>query len=432
MNSRVFEEKFSEKIPDVPGVYFFIGDRGEILYIGKATSLRDRIRSYFSQDILLARGPKISRMLDIAERIKWQKTDSALEALLLEAELIRRENPPYNTDAKDDKSWNTVVITKEKFPRILIERGRTIEQRDRGMQESGEGKNVQKYVIRSFFGPFPSGGMLKEALKIVRKIFPFRDSCKPPSERKETEKDIRPCFNAQIGLCPGVCVGAVSAVEYRKTIRNIELFFSGKKSVIVKRLEKEMRSAAKDLRFERASEIKKTIFSLAHIRDVAILSRDFLNREGGTGHAERIEGFDVAHLQGKETVGVMTVIEGGQAEKAKYRTFIIRRETNGNDFAALEELLRRRFGHEEWEYPSLIVVDGSHLQRRVAERVLLEFALKIPIVSVVKDEHHHPKGILGPKAEKDRSRENILLANAEAHRFAVSFHRKRRGKSFLA
>jgi excinuclease UvrABC nuclease subunit len=228
----------------------------------------------------------------------------------------------------------------------------------------------------------------------------------------------------------------VSAREYGKTIRNIELFFLGKKTMLVRNLEREMKSEAKALHFERAGELKKTLFALAHIQDVALLKRDMFgsvseSSSRGSFGVPRIEAYDVAHLGGSETVGVMTVVRNGETEKGEYRKFLIRETTNGNDFAALEELLRRRFGHPEWPFPDLVVVDGSHLQRHVAESVLRDFAIDIPVVSVVKNEHHQPKGILGPKKERDTHRDAILLANSESHRFAISFHRKRRGKSFL-
>lgn len=455
MTPETFNQKFAGELPDVPGVYFFLDAEGTVLYIGKATSLRDRVKSYFSQDILLTRGPKIVRMLELTGDIKWQETDSALEALLLEANLIHKYRPTYNTDAKDDKSWNYIVITKEKFPRVLVERGRKLEDRMSNAEEKSKNKELGiknkelRMKIRSMFGPFPSGGSLKEAVKIVRKIFPFRDACTPLDDVVHEEdagepdhhtsrrrKDAGGCFNYQIGLCPGVCVGAVSAREYGKTIRNIELFFLGKKTTLVRNLEREMKSEAKALHFERAGELKKTLFALAHIQDVALLKRDMFGLVSESPSRRsfgvlRVEAYDVAHLGGTETVGVMTVVSGSETAKNEYRKFLIRETTNGNDFAALEELLRRRFGHPEWPFPDLVVVDGSHLQRHVAESVLRDFALDIPVVSVVKNEHHQPKGILGPKEERDAHRDAILLANSESHRFAISFHRKRRGKSFL-
>lgn len=480
MTPEIFTQQFAEQLPDVPGVYFFLDGKGEIVYIGKATSLRDRVRSYFVQDMLLTRGPKIVRMLERAESIEWQVTDSALEALLLEAELIKKHRPPYNTDVKDDKSWNMVVITEEKFPRVLVERGRTMQNEKCKMKNGGgQGEEKQKYKSRKIFGPFPSGGSLKEAMKIVRRIFPFRDRCVPfegkirnvsssdhlvgaeenASHLKSgwippataggmTEKEgmakggrkgtkgTKLCFNAQIGLCPGMCAGKISAREYAKTIRNITLFFEGKKTKLVQNLEREMKREAKALRFERANAIKKTLFALGHIQDVALLKRNLFEKDRETfasvvGSSYRIEAYDVAHLGGKETVGVMTVVSGGSAEKNEYRKFIIRGDTHGNDLAALEELLRRRFAHPEWTFPSLVVVDGGTLQYHVAKAVLSEYSLDIPIVSVVKDDRHNPKGILGPTRERDAFKDDILFANSEAHRYAISFHRKRRGRAFL-
>lgn len=409
-----------KNLPDLSGVYFFLGEDGKILYIGKATSLRDRVRSYFSQDIAVTRGPKIVRMLKLVADVKWRTTDSVLEALLLESHLIKKHQPPYNTDEKDDKSYSYVVITKEKFPRVLLMRGRDINTSLASDATSGVGFGTLKYL----FGPFPQGGSLREALKIVRRIFPFRDTCVPLSGK--------PCFNHQIGLCPGVCVGKVTPQEYAKTIRNIRFFFEGKKKSLVKKLESEMKEAAKKQEFEKANELKKTLFALGHIRDVALLKKDFLSPSIGEGRVSfRIEAYDAAHLSGKNVVGVMTVVEDGRPEKGEYRKFKIRNES-GNDLASLEEMLSRRLNHPEWRLPDLIVVDGFDLQIRTAERILRERALNIPVVSVVKDASHKPKDILRNKNMAEKHHDAILLANNEAHRFAITFHRARRGKNFLS
>src|SRR3989338_3218417 len=225
-----------KKLPTSPGVYFFLGSRKKILYIGKAGSLRDRVKSYFSKDIALSRSPAIQKMVQDACDISFQKTDSVLEAVILEADLIKKFKPKYNTQEKDDKSFNYVVITKEDFPRILLVRGKEL-FKNKTINLKSEILN-----LKSVFGPFPQGGVLKEALKIIRKIFPFRDSCIPPHKQHPNKLENvgmlfekngfgRPCFNRQIGLCPGVCTGEISKEEYAKTIRNIRLFFSGKKKI---------------------------------------------------------------------------------------------------------------------------------------------------------------------------------------------------------
>lgn len=414
-------------LPETPGVYFFLGGEGELLYIGKATSLRDRVKSYFLQDLIVTRGPKVKLMLDRIAAIAWQQTDSVLEALILETNLIQSEQPPYNTDAKDNKSYNHVVITKEAFPRVLIVRRRDIEQK--------------KFTepVKYLFGPFPDGGALREALKIVRRLFPYRDRCTPfsglskdrqgparhVSQAKRSDSG-RACFNAQLGLCPGVCTGAVSAREYGKTINHIRLFFEGHKKTLVGRLEREMKAAARELRFERAGEIKRTLFGLYHIEDMALIKDDLREK-----HAHRIEAYDVAHLGGASSVGVMTVVEESRPNKSEYRQFKLRGKHGGDDLSALEEILMRRLKHVEWPLPELIVVDGALLQLGRAERVLREAGIAIPVVGVVKDARHQPERLVGPVALTERFEKEILLANSEAHRFAITFHRKRRGKEFL-
>ncbi|TXH07967.1 MAG: hypothetical protein E6Q06_01150 [Candidatus Moraniibacteriota bacterium] len=418
----VWEKKISiasfqkeNTLPETPGVYFFLNEQDEVLYIGKATILADRVKSYFSPDLEEARGPKLIRMLERARSIGWIPLDSVLEALIREGQLIKKYLPPYNTDAKDDKSYNFVVITKENFPRIVLVRERDIET----------GKF--DHPIKEKFGPYPRGEALRTALRIVRQIFPYRDKCVPyPELSEEQQQKARPCFQAQIGLCPGVCMGTVTATEYRKTVKRIALFFGGKKADLVKNLEREMKVAAKDLRFEEANEIKKLLFDLGHIRDVALMKMD---REEES--AARIEAYDTAHLQGEATVGVMTVVQHALAKKSQYRLFKLQNAHGGNDLSALEEILTRRLAHSEWTLPELIVVDGALLQSDVATRILRKKGLTIPVVGVVKNARHQPDRIIGPRGLVKRFEKDILLANAEAHRFAIGFHRKKRRDQFL-
>lgn len=396
-------QKLTQKLPDRSGVYIFRGPKREILYIGKATSLRTRVASYFRRDLMATRGPILVGMVEASKSVDFIETDSVLEALILEAHLIKKHQPPFNTKEKDNKSFNYVVITKEDFPRITTMRGRELES------------SMEK--IKYYFGPFPQGSVLREALGIVRKIFPFRDKCKPAQGK--------PCFNAQIGLCPGVCAGTVSKTEYSKNIRRIKLFFEGKKKTLVSGLERDMKKAAKELRFEEAGRIKKTIFALNHIQDIALLKA---SPKTVFGEAEfRIEAYDVAHISGTNVVGVMVVVEDNEPKKSDYRKFKIRTSTN-DDNASLREMLERRFAHTEWTLPKLIVVDGGKAQVNTAETTLKEWGISIPVVGVVKDEHHKPKGFVGNKTIIEGRDRSILLANSEAHRFAVGFHRQLRGK----
>lgn len=392
-------------LPDAPGVYLFTLKK-EILYIGKATSLRDRVRSYFSADLPSTRGPKIERMIQVADGLSWQETDSVLEALLREAEFIRRYHPPANTDGKDDKTWNYVILTAEAFPVLRTIRGRELEQ---GKQQ-----------ITDAFGPFPNGRELKEALNIIRRIFPYRDEkCPGPGHA--------PCFNAQIGRCPGVCTGAISRREYARTVAHLRLFFRGKKARLLQQLERAMRTAAAKKEFERAGEIRDQIFALRHIQDVALLGHS-----GPTGERRgvRIEAYDIAHLSGTHTVGVMTVVQNGEADRAAYRKFRIRGvgRDQAHDIESLEEVLRRRFAHPEWPLPALLVIDGGRAQLAAAERVLAAFGFALPVVAVVKNERHQPREILGRGPWKHEYERDIVLAVSEAHRFGVAYHRKLRQK----
>ncbi len=393
-----------KRIPDGPGVYFFLGKNKKVLYIGKATSLRDRTRSYFAPDLIDTRGRLLVDMLGKSLTIDWRETDSVLEALLLEASLIRAYKPKYNTDLKDDKSFNYVVITKEEFPRVLVVRGKNL------------AAEFPPKSRRYCFGPFPHGMQLRDAMKLVRKIFPYRDTCRPGQGR--------PCFNAQIGLCPGVCSGAIDKKEYGRTIRHIVLLFEGKKKQLIAALNKEMRIAAKTEEFEEAKELHRQMYALQHIQDISLIKDEYRSATLVQDRSNRIEAYDVAHLRGSAAVGVMTVVENGEADKGQYRKFKIKTAKAGDDPGALKEILSRRLGHDEWPLPRLIVVDGSTAQINAAQRVLAEYGMAIPVVGVVKDEKHRPRGISGDRELiKDKERD-ILLANAEAHRFAIGYHRK--------
>jgi excinuclease UvrABC nuclease subunit len=405
------------KLPDEPGVYTFKKGR-KILYIGKAASLRDRVRSYFATDLSETRGLHITKMVTEATTLDWQLAHSVLEALILEANLIKRHMPPYNAASKDNKSFNYLVVTKEDFPRILIVRGR--ELFSNAPQAAG-------YKLQATFGPFPQGLSLREAVKMVRRIFPFRDNkCTPCIDQLKKGKKCRACFNRQIGLCPGVCTGEVTKEEYARTVRHITTLFSGNFQGLKRQLTSRMKAASEGERFEEAAQLKRQIHALTHIKDVSLIKDERVSTGGGA----RIEAFDVAHTAGAETVAVMTVVDGGEAVKAAYRKFKIQSVTN-DDVAAICEALERRLGHPEWPLPRVFAIDGGKAQMRAAERVLKKAGVMIPIVGIVKDEFHRPKGLIGDTRAIEAYERDILLANSEAHRFAISWHRRRRQKAMF-
>jgi len=413
MNRQQFEKT---SLPDNPGIYFFKKGK-DILYVGKATSLRDRVRSYFSSDLVVTRGPFLVKMVDEAEKITYTETNSVLEALILEAYTIKEYQPIYNTKEKDDKSYNFVVITDEAYPRLLVERGRNL------LNDPKLSKlNIK---IRSVYGPFPFGNQLRDAVKIIRRIFPFRDKCIPVSGK--------PCFNRQLGLCPGVCSGEISKKEYARLICNIELFFSGKMAQIHKNLEKEMKAYAKAKEFEKAELTKRRLFSLDHIRDVSLIRNDVFDSGDIPQSQYRIEAYDIAHISGKDTVGVMVVLEDGELARNEYRKFKIKGvdgEVKVDDTKNLRELLTRRLGHAEWKLPNLIVLDGGVAQRNVAEAVLKAHGFSIEIASVVKDERHIAKEIVGKTSTIQKHAKEILLLNSESHRFAQAYHTNLRRRPY--
>jgi excinuclease ABC subunit C len=392
-------------LPDAPGVYFFRDAEGSILYIGKATSLKDRVRSYFNPDLMKQRGLRLVTMVTLAKTVTFQETASVLEALLLENKLIKEHVPPYNAREKDNKSFTCVVITKEEFPRVLLMRVREYEKR------------FTKKGVLAVYGPFSSVSQLREAMKIIRKMFPYRDVCE--------EKSSRPCFNAQLGLCPGVCVGTISRAEYKKNIANIRRLFEGKRTEIKRSLEKDMEMYAKRQLFEKAATVRNTLFALDHIRDISLIKEDEILSFKDTTF--RIEAYDVAHISGTSRVGVMTVIEGKRLAKDEYRKFKLE-EAKNDDYEGLRQIMTRRFSHREWRYPDLIVIDGGQGHKQTAEKVLISLGLLIPCVSVVKDDRHKPKDILGDKVHVDYHKKEILLANNEAHRFAIGYHKTLRNK----
>ncbi len=397
-----------------PGVYRFIDKDDNVLYVGKATNLRHRVRSYFDDDLIKKRGRFIVDMVAKAVRVTTESSPSVLDALILEAALIKEIQPPYNTREKDNRSFTYIVITEEEYPRVLALRERTVAM---------TGDEEKKY--KRVYGPFPSGATVRTMLSLIRKMIPFRDRCTPLQGK--------PCFNRQLGLCPGVCDGSITSREYAQNINEIILFFERKRDRLIKELERNMRHAAKEMAFEKASEYKRILFALTHINDVALISDETRLASQRSAkirnRAFRIEGYDIAHLFGTYTVGVMTVIHDGRPEKSQYRKFKIReREGAIDDLARLEEVLRRRFGHKEWQEPDIVVVDGGRTHLLRARKVLGALGVRSAVVALVKDAHHKARAIIGSKELAESFRPSIVLVNLEAHRFAVNYHRALREK----
>ena len=430
-------------VPDMPGVYLFKKGRS-VLYVGKATSLRDRVRSYFDDDLIATRGPRVVDMVTRATRVVFETTPTVLEALVREAALIRTYQPKANVEGKDDKSFLYAVITDEEIPRVLAVRGKDIDFKNKKMRPPFTGN------LRSFYGPFPSGTQLREGLRLIRRIFPFFDTLKPVGT-KSKQQAAKIEFNRQIGQYPhdrrftsasSVGQRAAHIKMYRMSIRKVEMLLAGRGKALRRSLERAMHRAAKKELFEEAAEIRRELFALNHLQDVSLIKED---QENNFSNGVRIEAYDTAHLSGTHAVGVMVVREGGVPVKKEYRTFRIRGKTNvvsksgldknvkraNDDSASLREILSRRFEHTEWSFPRVVVVDGGATHKKVAETALALMGIRIPVVAVVKDERHRPREVIGA-IRAGISEADAVRANSEAHRFSLQRHRAARRRSLGA
>ena len=379
------------KLPDKPGVYLFLDKKGEILYIGRATLLKRRVASYFRNDL----DPRIKEMVGLAAKIEHYVTETVLESFILEANLIKKHWPKYNIREKDDRSFIYIVIAEADYPKPVIVRGKDLEKFPAGSAK--------------VFGPYKSLRIAGEILKIARRIFPY-GTCLPLYSSDNRRG--KPCFHYQIGLCSGICVGAVSKEDYQKNINNLILFLSGEKKRLIKKLTKENPQQAE---------------SLKHIRDASLLIREDIGVGGGK--INRLEAYDISHFAGKETYGAMIVFSGGEENKNEYRLFKIKSAPASDDLAALRETIERRFRHKEWPTPDLIVIDGGRPQVLAVSRVLRDNNIKTPMLGISKrqnDKLIFPFGTKKSFQELAEASKNILLrARDEAHRFA-NFARKRR------
>lgn len=397
-------------LPDVPGVYLFKQGR-KVLYVGKATSLRDRVRSYFDNDLIATRGPRIVDMVTKADRLSFETTPTVLEALVREAALIKEHMPKANVDGKDDKTFLYAAVTEEEIPRVLILRGKDVDFK---------AKVSAGQKLKALYGPFPSGAQLREGLRLIRRIFPFFDTPKPVGT-KSKHQAAKIEFNAQIRQYPRM----FDAKDYKRTVRHVMLFLAGRGKELRTALEREMRRAAKDERFEDAAEMRRQLFALDHIQDVSLIKDENLEESREKTAGARIEAYDTAHLSGTDAIGVMTVVVDGTPVKREYRTFRIRGAKKNDDIASLKELLSRRFNHPEWAFPEAIVIDGGTTHKKAAESVLAKLGIGIPVTAVVKDERHRPREVIGAR-RAGVNEADAVLANAEAHRFSLSRHRRAR------
>ena len=546
-----------KKLPGKPGVYLMHDERDAIIYVGKAISLKNRVRQYFQSS--RNKGAKIEQMVTHISRFEYIVTDSELEALVLECNLIKEHRPKYNTMLMDDKSYPFIKVTvNEPFPRVMLARQMK--------------KDKAKY-----FGPYTSAGAVKDTIELIRKLYHIR-SC-----NRSLPKDIgkeRPCLNYHIHQCQAPCQGYISQEEYRKSIDEVVRFLNGHYDLVLKELEEKMMAASDSLEFEKAIEYRELLTSVQKvaqkqkitdtagddsdiiamasegedavvqvffIRSGRLIGRDHfylksaendtegeilssfikqfyagtpyipaelmlpeeiedqdiieewltarrerrvhlripkkgtkeklvelaqknaqmvlkndrerLKREegrtiGAVKELEKIlglkgiirmEAYDISNTNGFDSVGSMVVYEHGKPKRNDYRKFKIKTVQGPDDYASMNEVLTRRFGHglreqqEESEtggfqiFPDLIMMDGGRGQVNIALEVLEKLHLHIPVCGMVKDDNHRTRGLYFNNTELpiDRNSECFRLITRiqdESHRFAITFHRQLRSK----
>lgn len=430
------------KLPDEPGVYFYYDHQGTLLYIGKATSLRTRVGSYFTK----AHENRIAEMVSRIARIEYMVTPTVIEALVLEANQIKTKRPVYNILMRDDKSFMYLVVTNEKFPRPKLMRGHELERMGIDPFRPRLTKTAAKKFLR-VFGPYTSSASLRKAMELIRRAIPWSE-CQPPSLTGRT----RPCFHAHLGKCPGVCSGNITQKEYRAIMRQFVLFFEGKKTQLIRVIEQRMQQAAAELRFEDAAIIRRQLYALNHIQDVALISKEdlvlpytlnsSLQDSRMIDPMGRIEAYDISNISGDFAVGSMVVFEEGKPAKGQYRKFKIKSVKGANDVAMMEEVMHRRLTHalrfpNTWPLPHIMVIDGGEIQVNRVQQVLDQFNISIPIVGIAKGSDRKQDRLIFDRSNLQlarivpRAKPIFQSARDEAHRFAVKYHRSLRSKEFI-
>lgn len=447
----------NNELPESPGIYFYYDQEGKLLYIGKATSLKKRVSSYFTK----AHDARIEDLVRNIAKIEYIETPTVIEALVLEANQIRAYQPPYNILEKDDKSFLYFCLTNEQYPRPLLLRGRDLERL--GIQPfSRKLSDKAKRYFLAVYGPYTNGRAIKLALDLLRPVMPW-SVCTPPGGSnfpielftgqrsfgfKKGNKDGKPCFDAQVKKCPGVCRGEMTVREYRRGIARLMRFFEGKKTSVLSELERNMKRAAKNHQFEEAAAYRNRVQALEHINDVALILRDddvpslpFSKVEGVSGAdlLGRIEAYDIAHISGSAAVASMVVFEGGRPAKENYRRFRIKVAQGGDDVASMEEVMRRRLARAQhqpiaWPLPDLFVIDGGEGQVNRVQDVVESLGVKVPVIGIAKGFDRKQDRLVSVVSQPEVLRaanaykEVLQRARDEAHRFAGAYHRNLRAR----
>lgn len=432
-------------IPHKPGVYLYRDHSGSVIYVGKALDLYHRVSSYFSRKHLEVGDKKTAVMVSKIAYLETIIVASELEALILEANLIKKYLPPFNIRLTDDKDYLYIKVTKELYPKIMTARKQDLPD-----------------AIKSF-GPFPSSRTVRDTLKQLRRVFPW--CANPPvsvtidnmlrsaPQKTEVRSRVfpRPCFYYHIGLCPGPCAGKISSSEYKIIINRFITFMEGRHRQLVEELIEQMNTLSTQEQFEQAARVKKMIEGINYLTQanraqVYLENPNFLEDQRMKALKmlqkalqlpsipERIEGYDISNVQGREATASMVVLTNGEIDKSQYRKFKIKPSTDGlgkpNDYAMHQETMRRRMKHSEWKYPDMLLIDGgkgqvSAVHIQIQQTGSEEFK-KIPIFGIAK-RMEWLYSVDGKEIRLPRSHAGLQLLQQlrdEAHRFAITYHRK--------
>jgi excinuclease ABC subunit C len=422
------------EFPQTPGVYLMKDSAGRVIYIGKAKNLRARAGSYFLK--AAAEDRRTAELVREIADIDFIDAESEVDALLVEARLIKDVQPKFNKDQKDGKTFPYLEITTgEDFPRVEFTRT----PRERGSK---------------LYGPFVSAGSLRGAVQVLQKIFKFRTCSLDIDEHEEKWQWYRPCLLASIQQCTAPCNLRISKEDYRRDIARLRMFLEGKKRKLLGEMKEEMLSAAGALQFEKAARLRDEIHMLETLDERGELETHvqpevfFVDPKKGLADLQKvlklekpprtIEGVDIAHLSGGETVASLVQFIDGLPFKPHYRRFKIRDVQGVDDFASIREVIARRFQHlhdEAEVFPDLLLIDGGKGQLSAAVGVFAELQISPPIViSLAKREEE--VFVTGQSEPLRLSRHSYALrllqyVRDEAHRFAQHYHHLLRRKSML-
>ena len=400
-------------LPSSPGVYFHKNAAGEIIYVGKAAVLKNRVRQYFQNT---EKDPKTTALVAEIAMTDWIVVDTEMDALFLESEMIKRYMPKWNILLRDDKNVCFVRINlKDDVPYVSITRNPL-------------GDDAR------YIGPFYAKNTIASALRTLRKIFPYYD--KPYSGKKTLDTDL--------GLTPGIEIGKSTPKDYHKILTNLIRYLEGDRSKLLKDLEKDMKSEATIGNYERAAELRNELFGLKGLKKKIIFSdKEFLDISSDQALLQlqkllqlsdpprRIEGYDISHQSGQDVVASMVVFTNGASDRSEYRKFKLKKQQN-NDTESLSEVITRRLKHKNWTYPNLIILDGGKTQ--VSTIFPLVKDLNIPVIGRDKSGDHSKSAsvkIVIPTADDFETIElsqdshiSRLIAriDEEAHRFAITYH----------